>query len=338
MTALTLQLRTQSYTVSMSRSTVYVVCLLLLLGVYCAYSYLHTVPAACANECDQMHRAVMAGTANSPYRYRVLQAYVADWLTPPGANVMIGYTFAHFLAFPALMLALYAWFRRWLVTATALVGVLIVAALVPVLLQVWGNSLGTPLEAIMLCIGLILLDKQPRSWKPAFALLVLIASFNRETAILLPLAYATTQFTRKRELDYWLWGGVFGAAWLAVFAGLRLTLGAAPDDVPIATAWALNTGGGWHTQEAVFKNLFFIPVWVLYLKQIKGAPLFLKRLTPVALVYLVLFLVFGYWNEVRLHLPLLVLVLPVALRALFPVVEHDLGVGRPVDEFTDSGV
>ena len=229
---------------------------------------------------------------------------------------MIGYTLAHFVVFPVMMLAVYAWFRRWLSQQQAILGALIITALMPVMLRVWGTSLGAPLEVIFLCAGLILLDQQPLGFTSAFTLLIAVSALNRETAVLLPLAYATTQLARWRTPGYWLRGVLFGGVWAVVFIGLRLTLGSAPDDVPIAEAWRWNTSGTWHTVEAVFKNLFFLPIWLLYLNQLRAAPPFLKRLVPVALVYLGLFLLFAFWNEVRLLLPLLILALPVALRAV----------------------
>lgn len=324
MTTLTLTALSQRYTVSMKRSTVYIALTIALLGLLCGYLYLQIVPAGCVDLCGEGHQAIIDHTANSPYRYRVLAAYFADLLAPyhTNAGVMVGYTLAHIIVFPLMLFSVYAWLRLWLDVPIAFIGLLMIVGLMPIMLRVWGTALFSAVEVVFLCVGLVLLYRQPRYWTLAFALVVLIASFNRETALLLPLAYATTQLARWREVGYWLRGLLFGSIWAVVFVGLRLTLGTGVDDVPIAEAWRLNTLGLWHTQEAVFKNLFFLPIWVLYIDQIRRAPAFLKRLVPVALVYLMLFLVFAFWNEVRLLLPLLVFTFPVALSVVkLPILE-----------------
>lgn len=295
------------------RRTLFIFCL----GILCAYYYLQLV-APCAVECSAEHLYILDHTATSPIRYRVLSAYMVEPFAGDHSLLEIGraYFIGHLVFFPVMMLALYAWLRVWLRESDSLAGVLLVAALMPVMLQVWGLSLYTVVEVVILCVGLLLLVRKPPGWALALALLVVVGALNRETAVLLPLAFATTQFRRLPMKSYLALLAAFGGLFALVFGGLRLVLGPAPDSVPVALAWALNTGGEWWTYEAISKNLFFIPIWLCYALAFRRADSFLKRLLPVALVYLVLFLIFALWNEVRLHLPLLVLMLPVALLAL----------------------
>lgn len=289
--------------------------LVFMIGLLCAYYYLETVPADCLQECGSIHRGIIAGTADSPYRYRLLSAWIVQPFAGDGSDLAIAqsYILAYFLFVPAMMLAVYVWMRCWVKEVLALLSIILLAAYFPLMYEVWGISLYSVLEIIFLCVGLLILRAKPRYWTVSFFLIVILATLNRETAVLLPLIFALTEIDSWRRSSYWLRLGAFGCAWLIVFAGLRLILGAAPNDVSIATAWQLNTAGGWWSWKAMLKNLFFLPIWISYGLQIRRAPIFLQRLIPACLVYLVLFVVFGFWEEVRLLLPLLILTMPAAM-------------------------
>jgi hypothetical protein len=196
----------------------------------------------------------------------------------------------------------------------ALGGAVFVAAYSPIMFGVYGTSLNNPLEVILLCAGLLWLlrGRDGRS----FAGLVVIATLNRETAVLLPLAYAALHLHDWRKPRIVGMAAVYFALWAAVFVGLRLALGPAPDQITVAQVFAANFGGGWNTSEAILNNAFLVPAWILAAMGYKAAPLPLKRLALVGVPYLGMLAVFALWNETRLLLPLFVLWLPLALRAL----------------------
>jgi hypothetical protein len=290
-----------------SMTRLYPLTLIVTAALISAYAYAQTIGAQCQQYCAEMLNSILDGTAASPYRYRPLSA----WLTSPfaSAGVPIAYSIAHALALPAMFVMLYAWLRQWMDEKTALIGVLLTAAFMPLMIQVWGIALYAPLEVVFLCAALLLLVRKPPYWRPAYVLLTAIATLNRETAVLLPLALIVTEDLRQE----WRTGLLALLVWASVFAGLRLWLGAAPDTLTVAETWALNTGGGWYTIVAILKNAFFVPLWILAVIHAHRAPAPLQRLALVGLPYLALCLVFALWHEVRLWLPLLVLWLPLAL-------------------------
>jgi len=279
-----------------------------------AYSYAQTIGVQCQHYCAEITNSILDGTAASPYRYRVLSA----WLVVPftSAGVPIAYSIAHALALPAMFVMLYAWLRAWMDEKTALIGVLLAAAFMPLMIQVWGIALYAPVEVILLCAGLLSLYRARRGWEAVYSAIIVLATLNRETAVLLPLAFMALHAPRGRSSWYRRRAALFLAMWGGVFVGLRLWLGAAPDTLTVAETWQMNTGGGWYSIVAMLKNAFFVPVWILAAVHARLAPAPLQRLALVGLPYLALCLVFGLWHEVRLLLPLLVLWLPIALRGL----------------------
>lgn len=290
--------------------------LLFLIGLLTGYYYLHTIPPEIYPFMQTMHQGIIDHTANSPYRYRLLAAWLTDPFTGDrsGASIAIAYILLHFAVFPILFITLDAWLRRWLKPLHALVGVLAVAAALPLMFwQIWGISLYSALEVILLCLGLLLIANRPRQWTLALCIVILLATLNRETALLLPLAYI---FTAWREPDWWRRSAFFTASWAVVFVVLRVWLGNAPDEISPAVTWAQNTGGGWWTQEALLNFCFFLPFVIGYGQGFRQAPPFLRRLLPVLVVYAGLFALFALWRESRLLLPMLVLMLPVALPCL----------------------
>lgn len=302
----------------MRTSTRSYIVLLLLVGFVIFYTYLRLVPAPCYEFCGDLHRQIVAQTADSPYRYRLLSALIVQPFVGDGSDKGIagGYGLAHLFALPAMLIALFAWLRTWGSDNAALVGTLVLALLLPMMLETWGISLYSALEVILLCAALVVLKQRPRRFTLVFAALTLTASLNRETGLLLPLAFLAWDAPHWRTAGYWRRGLLFVLCWLVPYAGLRLWLGAAPDVITVAQTWVNNTGGGWVTQEAMFKNAFLLPLYALTLYGLHRAPKPLLRLMPVALVYLALMLAFGQWNEVRLQAPLLVFALPVVVRKL----------------------
>lgn len=287
---------------------VLLICLGLLMTLYYARAL------ATCEPCVDWHRAIIAGTADSPHRYRILAPFLVETLFVPTTGVLIGYVAAHALTFPVLLVMLFRYWRQWVSVTAALVGVVVVVAYSPIMFGVYGISLATPLEAIWLCLGLLwLLDG--RDGLP-FALLVIVGTLTRETAILLPLAYAALHLTEWRKPRIALKAAGYFAAWAAVFVGLRLALGPAPHQITVAQVFAANFGGGWNTTEAILNNLFLVPIWALALVGVRGAPVTVKRLALIGLPYAGLLAVFALWNETRLLLPLMVLWFPFALRVL----------------------
>lgn len=285
-------------------------------GFLAAIYYARSVFPGCLEFCGNLHRETVAATAVSPHRYRVLAPGLIEFLFHPVSDteIAVAYSVAHALIIPAMFGALWLWFRRWTSDISALVGILVVAAYSPIMFRVYGISLNNPLEVLFLVAGLFLLLNKRDGL--AFAALVVVATLNRETGILLPIAYAALNYTRWRDWRVVMKLLVFGGLWACIFVGLRVILGAAPDMITIEQIARANLGGGWNTSEALLNNAFLIPIWFAALVGWRSAPAPLKRLSLAGLPYLGLLAVFALWDETRLLLPLIVLWMPLALRWL----------------------
>ena len=295
--------------------------LLFLVGMYTFYSYMRDVPK-CLQFCGDLHRQILAGSADSPYRYRLFSAWLIDALGHPQTDLEIAYAYAlaHLIALPALLFAEYAWLRYWVSDLAACIGALVLALYLPMMLETWGISLYSALEFLALCAALLLLTRSDRSTRFAttYAALVVLTTLNRETAIMLPIAYLAVEAPHFRARRYWFYGLLFGLCWLVPYGGMRLVLGAAPDTLTAAQTWANNTTQGWVKGEALLKNIFVLPLWVASFLVIRRAPPMLQRIVLVAVVYVPLMLIFGQWNEIRLQLPLFALLLPLLIDRLAP--------------------
>lgn len=285
------------------------------IGVLLALHHARVSWPLCAEYCTGAHNAILDGTIGSPIVYRVFSPTLVNLLIGGArdvATVSRAYIAIHFVAFPLMAIAMLAWFRRWLSEAWALVGVVFVGALTYVLLLAWATGLYNAVEIVVLCPALLLIAQ--RRGFPVLCALTVIGTLNRETAVLIPLAYAAFNLPDWRR--DWRRASFLLALWGVVFVGLRLVIGWRPDDTPVVTAWAINTGremGNWWTVDAALNNLPFLPLWLGAILNIRRVPASLQRLAVVALVYAGLFLVFALWREVRLLLPLVVLLTPIAL-------------------------
>lgn len=142
----------------------------------------------------------------------------------------------------------------------------------------------------------------------AYAALIVAGTLNRElTGILLVLA-----FWALRGRD-WRRGLLFTALFAVTYTALRLAIGPRPNDLTFQQTLEANLVS-WRVVLALLKNLAFVPLWVLAVVRLRRAPVTLRRLTIVIVpVYTLAFLLGALWQEVRLWLPVLLILLPIAL-------------------------
>ncbi|MDO8677366.1 MAG: hypothetical protein Q7R30_02225 [Acidobacteriota bacterium] len=169
-----------------------------------------------------IHRGILGHTTRAPDRYRVLAPALIEVPTrllsrfmPYDAAYDRASVVFYLLAMAALVGTQYAYLRVWFTAEQALVGVLLVACTLRITIRRTttrprrtSSPASSRSDCWRSCTG-------RRGW---FALLVAIATLNRETAIFLIAIFAVTQpvttDTIKAVTAYF-------AIWLLIFVGLR---------------------------------------------------------------------------------------------------------------------
>lgn len=269
-----------------------------------------------------LHAQIVDKTAPSPYRYRVLVPFAAETMARAARPVLgerrsllLAYGLIEAAAIVALILVLFRFFAVFYGPLPALVGALIVNLSLVVALrdhyfQPWSltNAVAFGLAALLLC----------RRRLVAFAVLVVIASMNRETSVILPFLYIATLGRREsagRSVIVFL---LLCALWCGGYLLVRLFQGDAPYIYPLGTILEKNLSAKYIGFMLLNIPLFLGFVWIFAARGIRTAPLFIRRLALFVPFYIVLVLVFGIWKEVRLLMPLYPAVVPAALSFLFP--------------------
>lgn len=182
-----------------------------------------------------IHNMILNGTAPSPYRYRVLVPLLTNvvgklvGLFVEEQRVFeLSYLIYDYGAIAFSLLALYALLRLWFSPDQALSGTLFSAVS---MIMTFRDNYYQPwslMEPGTLALGLYLIQKRK---DVLFAFLVLIASLNRETGIILPFAYMVTRIdfvkgnSVQNQFRTLARSAVYGVIWIAVFYGLRALRG-----------------------------------------------------------------------------------------------------------------
>lgn len=304
------------YAKVMKRSTLFIIVILFSLGIYAAWLNWIVTPSGCTGVCAFLFRGIVDGTADSPYRYRILTTFFMDAIgnhPRSDGEIAITYAVAHLILMPLVITSYYLALRRWLAPLSAIAGVILYVALLPAMYRIYSIGVYTPVELGLL--SLALWWRRP-DWR--YAALVVLASLNRETGVLLVLTFAAIHLPRWRERRIQVWTLIFAALWAACFVGLRLWRGPAPDLVTIAEIWEGNTNS-WQVPDAITNHFFFLPLYFAVPIAWRKLPPEVKRLfIGVALPYLGLTAVFGSWNEIRLIMP----IMPFLTVAFFTTLEQ----------------
>jgi hypothetical protein len=271
---------------------------------------------------------VVGGLAGSPYRYRVLVPFLLDGLTH--ALAFLGSTQRAYLGSSLLydcvalafqLLMLYALFRQFFSPLHSLLGVSFVSGVTVLTLAYFTYQPWSILEVALFALGFLLAYRGHWVW---VGMTVVLASFNRETGVFLPLAlflaslqdlrpfgFETLRRVARRRETYLSFAFLLLST--VIFGGLRLARGSAdPVDVlsdvivrniernnviAAASAIPLVLGFGW-----LYAALGF-----------RSAPAFLRGIARVLPFYLAAFAIWGWWREVRILTSLYPVLVPLVL-------------------------
>jgi hypothetical protein len=116
--------------------------LILFVSAVVAYGYFSRVDKPNFEQRLELYNQIIAGTAPSPYRYRILVPFAGEALTKAlsgvlsvRASFLLSYAVYDLLAVSFLLVILFFWLRTWFKTEQALIGVLFVAGTLPIALR-----------------------------------------------------------------------------------------------------------------------------------------------------------------------------------------------------------
>ncbi len=294
-----------------------------------AYIYFRQVGSPYLKERLELHGQILRGTAESPYRYRVLVPFIGEALTralgavlPGDRAFLLAYALYDLAAILFLLGVLHRYLRAWFSNEQVLIGVLFAAATMPVALRDHYFQPWSLLEAGLFTAGLLCIYRR-RLW--TLASIVALASFNRETAVFIPLAFlfahasigGTGESGRMPVRQTMLLFAGYCAIWAVIFFGLRAFLDGAQPVITLPEVFSRNTAPAVILRAIMRAGLLFGAFWVFAAVGFRHAPGFVKRIALLAPLYLAAVLVWGMWHEVRLLMPLYAIVIPLGLSFLY---------------------
>lgn len=267
---------------------------------------------------------VFAGTREAPYQYRVLEhllgvgfgALLSPVVASERLRYFLGFALVDLVAFAAIFWLLHAWLRARFSRLATLLGMALFAAVVP--LTVTGVVEGDYLTVAAYLAAFVLMDRG-RDW--AVPLVVLVAALGREQAIFVVAFHGLKLLAEERAFAPR--GVALGAAgvvaWAVPYFGVRWWFGLKESPYTVAAHVANNTDLG---------NLVYAigPLWLALVGGLVVLAALgwrasdrVARWWALALVpYTVLFFFLGNLWELAKYLPAVLVLLPVALRAVAP--------------------
>lgn len=258
-------------------------------------------------QCAADQATCFTSFAVAPFRYRILSVILERWIAPSGQppQVIVVDIAIHTIAVVIVYFGLYQWLRRWHGESAASVGILILCGAWMFSYYFYLRTVYTVIE--MACIVLALLALKSRLW--VYAILVILASLNRETGVFLALIWIAYHADEWRARRFWLNAGLLLLTYGAVTAALHIGIGNADHILGLWGTLALNIK---RLGDGLFLNTMLLPLWIMAAKGYRGAPPALKRLAWVGVLSVGAILVGGSWAEMpRLALVVYPLVLPV---------------------------
>ncbi len=298
-----------------------------------AYAYFRQVDKPNFEPRLALHRQIIDGSAPSPYRYRILAPLISEALrhgfvhVVPEKNAFLSaYAVFDFAALFFSVMLLFVYLRQWFSREQALVGTLFAAATMPMALRDHYYQPWSLLDAGFFAAGLLCIFRKRLA---LLAIVIALASINRETAVFIPLSFLLAGIDPKSKgrierRAAVLFAGYLGI-WAIAFFGLRYILGAAPNIETVGGLFSRNLVPRELFRAVVHAGLLFGAFWVFAAAGFRHAPSFVRRMTFIVPLYLVTVMLWSVWYEVRLLVTLYPIVIPLGLSFMYHRREYEGG-------------
>lgn len=316
-----------------SQNNWFVLALLFSIALILANQYFLLIEKPTLEVRQELHQNIIDGTAESPYRYRILAPYLAQGLSyffqsaQFSEPLVLAYQVFDVFAIFASLLMLYQYLRNWFSKETSLIGVLIASLSMLVGFRDHYFQPWSLLEPAVFALGLNFLYQKRYGW---LAMIIALGTLIRETAVFLVVSYFLTwafpffwREVRKDQIKKWLIGLGYIFIWALIFFGLRLILGEATRTITIREILTISTRSGNILKAIWYYFLFFGVFWWFIIGGYKRSPSFVKKTARLLPIYLALITLFAIWYEVRLIMTLYPIFIPLGLSYLFPPNENN---------------
>ena len=269
----------------------------------------------------EIHRSILIGTSISPYRYRILVVMVLGWIINVLSKLMASesaftlvYHLHMFCCLFFMLSGLYAFFNKFFEKKISFFGILYIAGTIPITFSHHYFQPWTFLEVVLyVCALRLIMAKKNVLLCP----LIVIASLNKETAVLIPLTFLFTHFDRTQKnllsgnKDTIRWFGLYVVLWGGVFVLVRYVCGVTTHEYTFSNNLSFNLQ---HWYPAIKNNFIFWGILGYFaVKGYKYAPRFIQKISLIFPLYLMLCLLFAYWLEVRVFIVMYPVCVPLAL-------------------------
>ena len=277
----------------------------------------------------ELHNKIIAGTAPSPYQYRILVPFTTQilksilaYITPDRAFI-ISYFLYDFFAITFSLIAVYLYLNIWFTVEQALIGSLLMSALMPINFYYHYYQPWSLIETGFFALGLYFIFHQKIG---PLTILVALAALNRETAIFIPLLFflpIVKNLIKKiypfpSLLKQLARGGILITIWLMIFLGLRIYFGPTDHIVNITELLQRNLAVN-NLLKSVFVVFIFGGLfWLLILRGYFMAPDFIQTTAWILPIYILTIMLWGVWYETRVLMPMYPIFLSLGLCAAFP--------------------
>lgn len=273
-----------------------------------------------ANKRWQRHEQILQGDGEAPWTYRVAVPWAAHGIgqllqqggLPPKRTVEYGYIGLRWLFTFALFLLFHRYVGHWLPPPWPLMGTTLLAALHGPAFAFYWFQPASALDLLLWTACAVLTLE--RRWVWLFPLIAL-GAVNRETSVFIVLLHGALLWKQEPLRPVMLRMLGLAGCWAVPTALVRFAVGSAGwahGSDPLGMLMANLTHPDW----ILYALCFWGVAWVLPVWKWRCWPARLQALSIVLLPYLGLQFAFGRIREVRLFLPLALLLVPMLLLAL----------------------
>lgn len=264
-----------------------------------------------------IHQRIVTGEAGYPEQYRPLVPLLCEGMVRAGLPVQHAYLLQRLVCWFLAVLLFHLYLRHWLREELCFAGGAILAGLLPFSTLGQGFQPTDPLNLLLFVLSYWLLLLRREAWVVA---VVAVGMLNRETIGLVALLAALVRLDEWRTVAYWRLVLSLTVVATAVLVGLHLGYGPREASVALVTP-ILNVPENLTRAGSLRPLVLYGWLWVLAGSGLRDQPPFLRRGVILIPVFFLVYLCVGLLGETRYFLPLAPVVIPLALRRLFPATE-----------------